>query len=205
MPLSDASDWAWVLVGVAALLAATPPASAQEYHVDLDADNRVTFISRASIEEFEGVTDKIDGYVLLDGPELTPETGGDDMAFYLEVDLASLDTGIGLRNRHMRENYLEVEEYPYAAYDGRIVRVGRTSGGAYQVVGRGTMSIHGVDREMEIPCEVMPDGEGYRADCSFQVRLSDFDIEIPKVMFLKLANEIRLRLDFRMEPAGRGQ
>ena len=204
-PSKTAAPRVAALVALVAILAAAPGAFAQEYHVDLDADNQVTFISRASIEEFEGVTDRIDGYVLLDGPELTAETGGDDTEFYLEVDLASLDTGIGLRNRHMRDNYLEVEQYPYASYDGHIFRVERASGDAYQVVGRGTLSIHGVDRAREIVCTVSPDGEGYRSECSFQVLLSDHDIEIPKVMFLKLSNEIRLELSFRVQPAGEGQ
>jgi hypothetical protein len=43
---------------------------------------------------------------------------------------------------------------------------------------------------------------GYRALCAFEVLLSDHQIEIPKVMFLKLANEISLELDFVVTPAG---
>ena len=53
----------------------------------------------------------------------------------------------------------------------------------------------------QIVCEVAPSGRGFRARCSFEVLLSDFDIEIPKVMFMKLANEIRLELDFFVAPA----
>ncbi len=176
--------------------------AAQEYQVDLGAPREVRFISRASIEEFDGVTDRIDGYVLLDGTSLGPESGGPDTELYFEVDLASLDTGIGLRNRHMRQNYLEVQDHPYASFAGRIARVATLSGGGARVTAAGDMSIHGVQREMELPCDVTPRGEGYRARCAFQVLLSDFDIEIPRVMFLKLANEIRLELDFSVVPAG---
>lgn len=175
---------------------------AQEYQVDLGSPREVRFISRASIEEFEGVTDRIDGYILLDGAPLGPESGGPDTELYFEVDLASLDTGIGLRNRHMRDNYLEVGDYPYASFAGSIARVAALSGGGFRVTASGVMSIHGVEREMQIPCDVTPRGEGYRARCSFQVRLSDHDIEIPRVMFLKLANEVRLELDFSVAPAG---
>lgn len=187
---------------------AAPPgggaAFAQEYHVDLSADRTVRFISRASIEEFEGVTDRIDGYVRLDGPTLSGDTGGDETELYLEVDLASIDTGIGLRNRHMRDNYLEVEQYPYATYEGSIVSVAASSGGGFRVTSRGAMTIHGVTRAMEIPCDVTPSGRGYRTQCSFQILLTDHGIDIPRIMFLKLANEIRLELDFAMAPAGNG-
>jgi polyisoprenoid-binding protein YceI len=193
------------ILGASATLWGRPAsASAQELQVDVGADNVVRFLSRASIEEFEGVTDRIDGYVLLDGPVLTGDTGGDDTELYLEVDLASLDTGIGLRNRHMRDNYLEVAEHPYASYSGRILRADPTSAGGHRVATSGAFTVHGVSRDMEIPCEVTPAGRGYRVTCSFQVLLSDHDIEIPKIMFLKLANEIRVEVDFAMIPAGGG-
>jgi polyisoprenoid-binding protein YceI len=180
----------------------TEGAAAQEYQVDVGAPRDVRFISRASIEEFEGVTDRIDGYVLLGGAPLSLETGGPDTELYFEVDLASLDTGIGLRNRHMRDNYLEVRDHPYASFGGTITRVEALSGDGFRVTATGGMSIHGVERRMEIPCEVTPRGRGYRTRCSLEVLLSDFDIEIPRIMFLKLANEIRLELDFSVAPAG---
>jgi polyisoprenoid-binding protein YceI len=192
----------WCLAALALPAAAVPShGAAQEYHVDLDADNVVRFISEATIEDFEGVTDRIDGFIVLGEGGLTPgATEGSD--FYLEVDLGSIDTGIGLRNRHMRDNYLETERFPYATFGGTFAEVSEGDDGWTRVTGRGDMVIHGVSRSMEIPCEVAPSGTGFRARCAFQVLLSDFDIEIPKVMFMKLANEIRLELDFFVAPAG---
>ena len=96
-----------------------------------DHDNLVRFISQAPIEDFDGVTDRIDGYVLLDGLRFESSAGGPETEFYLEVELASLDTGIGLRNRHMRENYLEVEEYPYATFSCRYAGNPRPGAGAH--------------------------------------------------------------------------
>ncbi|MBK9304990.1 MAG: YceI family protein [bacterium] len=44
----------------------------------------------------------------------------------MDVDLAALDTGIGLRNRHMRENHLETDRFPQAVFRGaRILKPGR--------------------------------------------------------------------------------
>ena len=181
---------------VLALLACAATGSAQEYLVDRAADRLVRFVSRAAIEEFDGVTDRIDGYVLLDGAALSADTGGDDTEFYFEVDLGSLETGIGLRNRHMRDNYLEVGEYPYATFKGQIIRTEVTSSGDFRVTASGGLAIHGVERPRDLTCRVTPVGRGYRVVCGFEVLLTDHEIEIPKVMFLKLANEIRLELDF---------
>jgi polyisoprenoid-binding protein YceI len=191
-------------LGVAlAIFAGAAPGSAQEFQVDQARDRLVRFISRASIEEFDGVTDRIDGYVLLDGARLGPESGGDDTEFYLEVDLASLDTGIGLRNRHMRDNYLEVGKFPFATFAGHIVRTEPTSSGDFRVTASGGLTIHGVTRPRELTCRVTPADGAYRAVCDFEVLLTDHQIEIPKIMFLKLANEIRLELNFTVTAANR--
>ena len=192
-----ASSWlVSTMIMVAALAVPGPRAAwAQEYHVDLAADNVVRFISKAPIDDFEGVTDRIDGFIVLgDGGLAAGATEGSE--FYLEVDLASLDTGIGLRNRHMRDNYLETDRFPYATLGGVFVEVAEGGNGSFQVTAEGDLSIHGVSREAGPACSVSPSGRGYRARCAFELLLSDFDIEIPKVMFMKLANEIRLELDF---------
>jgi len=173
----------------------------QEFHVDPDADNEVRFTSQAPIEEVVGITDRIDGYVLLNGPRLEAGSATEGTQLYLEVDLASLDTGLGLRNRHMRSNYLEVEEFPYAFFNATIGRVETVAAGMFRVTAQGVLNIHGVDREMEVPCDVSERGEGYRVRCTFNTLLSDFDIKIPRLMFLKLANEVRLELDFTVQPA----
>lgn len=186
------------------LLLGSATVSAQEYHVALDSENSVRFISRAPLEEFDGVTDRIDGYVLLNQGGLEGSDGGEDTEFYFEVDLASLDTGIGLRNRHMRDNYLEVEKYPYATFKGRIESVESAQAGRFRVTAQGVMSIHGRERELSFPCNIARSGDGYRTTCSFEILLTDFDIEIPKIMFLKLADEIRIELDFAVEPVVEG-
>ena len=176
-------------------------AAGQEFHVDSDAENSVRFVSQAPIEEVVGVTDRIDGYVLLNGPRLEEGSATEGTQLYLEVDLASLDTGLGLRNRHMRNNYLEVQEFPYAFFDATIERVEAVAAGVFRVTAQGVLNIHGVEREMDVPCDVSERGEGYRVRCTFNTLLSDFDIKIPKIMFLKLANEVRLELDFTVRPA----
>lgn len=172
-------------------------AAAQEYHVDREAARSVTFTSRAAIEEFQGRTERIDGYLIMDGDgvRVVREPGGTE--FYLEVDLASLDTGIGLRDRHMREDYLETERWPYATFDGEVGDI-RAEGEGFRATLHGTFAVHGVEAERTIQCDVDPDGSGWEVACGFPVRLPDHDIEIPKVMFLKLAEEVQVDLRFRL-------
>jgi polyisoprenoid-binding protein YceI len=180
------------------------PAAAQELNVDLQASNVVRFISKAPLDEFEGITDRIDGYTLLGGAGLDGAANAEHTEIYFEVDLASLDTGIGLRNRHMRDRYLEIESYPYAAFRGAIQTVELVSPNLYRVVSSGTMTLHGVERPLTPECRVRATSSRTRVRCEFSLLLSDFEIEIPRLMFMKINDEVRIVLDYWLSPVAPG-
>jgi len=176
--------------------------TAAEYHVDRDAERKVRFVSDAPIEDFDGETDQIDGYVKWNGDTLTDtDSLLEGSEFYFEVPLATLDTHIGLRNRHMRENYLETNTYPYAHYRGRVVRVKRQADGSFHIESDGTFSIHGVDQPRLITVRATPWADTYAIAVEFEVSLTDHDIEIPKFMFLKIDEVMQLELQFTLKVA----
>ena len=70
----------------------------------------------------------------------------------------------------------------------------------FQVTTQGILGIHGVEQERVLTCNLATVNEGYRVNCAFSVFLSDHDIELPQLMFLKLNNEIRMELNFTLEP-----
>ncbi len=190
---------------VAAGLAVAGPAASQEYAVDLEAPRAVKFISQTTLEGFEGITERIDGFVFLgEGTtpaDLAPGATLRGSSLYLEVDLASIDTGIGLRNRHMREQYLETDDFPFATFEGVIAAVGEHPDGGLRITSPGTFTAHGVGTIRTIDCQVRPQGDGYRVGCAFMVTLSDHDMKIPRVMFLKLAEQARVEIEFSLKPA----
>ncbi len=181
---------------VATMVLGAVSAGAQEYQVDLTQANRATFRSRAPIEDFEGVTDRVDGFVFLKGDGLVPAGNYAGSELYFEVELDGLDTGMRLRNRHMRRNYLETKKYPYAAYTAAIRLVQQAADGGFVVTASGTMAIHGVEREMDVECPIASVNRGYRVRCNFSLLLSNFNIKIPSLMFMKISDTIALELDF---------
>jgi len=187
------------------LLTSAVPSTAQEFQVALERPNRVRFTSDAPLEEFEGVTSRIDGFLFLDGAGLGGETDLTRSEFYFEVDLASLDTGIGLRNRHMRDHYLETDRFPFSTFTGRVIALDRDPSGGFRAVASGTLEIHGAERRREIECTALPTGEDLRVRCGFAVLLSDHDIPIPKLMFMKIDEVMELDLDFFLSPAAGGE
>lgn len=175
------------------------PAMAQEYHVDRTAERRVTFTSSTSINDFDGVTERVDGYVLLDGQGLREVADEGIGELYFEVDLASLDTGISLRDRHMREDYLETDRHPWATFQGEVRDLRPQGDGSFFVTAAGQFGVHGVTRDRRIECELGPEEAGRRGlTCQFPVDLADHDIEIPRVMFLKLAPEVSVTVSFHL-------
>ena len=165
---------------------------AAELHVDRAKSNLVKFTSDAKIETFEGITSDIDGYLYWEGDSLTEKS-----EMYFEVDLNTVDTGIGLRNRHMRENYLETDQYPYTHFKGRIISSVPASDTTWSVKAKGTIFIHGVEKPLEVDGTInRTEDHEYRIRTQFIVKLSDFNIEIPSLMFLKIDENMHLMLDF---------
>lgn len=183
---------------VAAAIMGGAQSSAVELQVDKAQKSLVKFTSNAPIETFSGTTDKIDGYVLWPGEDLKPAAVPAENKVYFEVQLDGLDTGIGLRNRHMREEYLETGKFPLARYAGTISGVDSSGNQVYTVTTSGKLSIHGVDKSVTIAGQVSPQGDRFRVQSGFSVKLSDYAIKVPSLMFMKLNEVIRIDLDFNV-------
>ncbi|MCU7495389.1 MAG: YceI family protein [Ignavibacteria bacterium] len=165
---------------------------ATEHDVDKSQKNLVKFTSDAKIETFDGTTDKIDGYMTWNGDDILSQN-----QLYFEVDLRTLDTGIGLRNRHMREDYLETDKYPMTTFKGKLTKAEKSTGGILNVIAEGNLSIHGVTKPVSIKGTLTPSSAGgFRVQSSFEVKLTDYNIPIPQLMFLKISEVMKLNLDF---------
>lgn len=181
-----------ILTLLACFLLFSASVFATEHNVDKSQKNLVKFTSDAKIESFDGTTDKIDGYMAWDGDDILNKN-----QLYFEVDLRTLDTGIGLRNRHMKEDYLETDKYPMTTFKGKITKADKSSDGKLNVVADGNMTIHGVTKPISIRGTLTPSqGGGYRIQSNFEVKLTDYNIPIPQLMFLKISEVMKLNLDF---------
>jgi polyisoprenoid-binding protein YceI len=140
----------------------------------------VEFLSKASLNEFTGTSNTLNGLVDLDKNLLD---------FF--IDLNTIKTGIGLRDKHMRENYLETKKFPFAEFTGKLDPVPpMTEGQSMNVTARGKFKIHGVERAISVPGKLtmLSDNE-MKLEAEFKVLLSDYDIDIPTVVFYELSEE----------------
>jgi polyisoprenoid-binding protein YceI len=148
---------------------------------------------------FEAHTGSLEGKVTLSTPH-PPGFAGD-----LSVDLKTLDTGIGLRNEHLREKYLEVgrgQGFERAVLSE--IRLGDVDPGSFQgkTSFTGTILLHGVKKTACGQAEVHRDGRSIRVDASFPVSVSDFGIPKPQYLGVGVKNEVKVVVSLVAEPTG---
>jgi polyisoprenoid-binding protein YceI len=175
-------------------------AVAETWHVGEGSE--AVFHSRAPLESFDGRTQHVGGHISVDPDDLT---GPLDMT--IEVDLASLDTGISKRNRQMREQHLETDEYPLAVFTGTTVVAASAPtlipGESVRLTVAGAFALHGVTRAIEVEAEVTLTTDGLlTAVASFPVKLSDHDIDRPRFLLLRLADEQQVEIMLVARRAG---
>lgn len=98
-----------------------------------------------------------------------------------------------LMQEHFNENYLESEKYPSATFKGKIKEtVNLTVAGSYPISASGSATIHGVTRPIELKGTIVSTGSTLALTCQFEVKLIDYNIKIPKIVFAKIAEVIKV-------------
>jgi len=136
---------------------------------------------------FEAKTDVVKGEVTVADPA-QPLNGA------LHVDLQSLETGIGLRDRHMKNNYLEVEKgAEYAAARLEDIRVEKLAG---KTTFKGLLTLHGSRKPVTGTAEIKQTANGYRVEATFPLRTAEFGIPEPTYLGVGVKDEIQVRVNF---------
>lgn len=169
---------------------------AKNLEVDTTRQNEVNFLANSTFGDVEGITHKIAGYVKWEGEDTL---SGSEI--YFEVPLDSIDTGVGLRNKHMREKYLETEKYPKAIFEGRISSwtADRTDSNKFRVSSEGTLSIHGVEKTIFVSGTFTKEENHYRVQYFFPLNIKDFNIKKPRFLLVSMDQNIHLKLDFHLK------
>lgn len=167
--------------------------------------NVVKFESKAPLETIIGITGQVKGEVKVD---LEDVLKGISASF--EVELASLKTGIDLRDQHMREQYLETGKYPKAIFTlNRIIKASESKLSDQKPViisAEGTFDLHGVKKKQRVEIKVtflkeneatksrLP-GDLLRIEATFPVKLSDYSVKRPQLVLLKLDENINMDIN----------
>ena len=115
------------------------------------------------------------------------------------VPLGKLTTGIELRDKHLKEKYLNVAQFPNAqltiAHTARkIAPDGDVSGDA-----EGSLKIHGQAKNVKFHFDAKRDGTTFHVSTKFTVNMMDFGIEKPSHLGVGVKPDVEIEAKFDAE------
>lgn len=173
-----------------ALFCVARPAAAQELF--FTSNGHIDIFSSAPLEDISAENKNVSSV-------LNVETG--KMMFKVPMD--KFDFPNDLMEEHYNEKYVESEKFPFAEFSGQIqdfANIDLTKNGAYKVVVKGDLTLHGVTRKVSENGSITVKDGKILSSSAMKIRLADYDIEIPTVVVKKIAEVIDVKIDMEYKP-----
>jgi polyisoprenoid-binding protein YceI len=142
---------------------------------------------------FEAKTNNLSG-------DLAPASGQPGaVGGTLKVDLQTLETGIRMRDQHLKSTYLEVEkgrDFSLATIDD--IRLEKLDG---KSVFSGTLTLHGQRKPITGTADVQQKDGRIRVQARFSLKVSDFHITAPMYLGVGVRDEIQVKVNLTAVPA----
>lgn len=172
----------FIFVGFSAL-------QAQLYRNKADA-GIITFFSKSPLENIEASNRKV---------TIVLKTTTNDIQF--GVTMLSFKFASSLMEEHFNENYVESDKYPTCTFRGKINEtVDYTKDGEYKVTVKGTLDLHGVTKEIEVPGTITVKGNTITVNSKFNIKIADYKIKVPSMYVQNIAEEVEVTVNGSLEP-----
>jgi polyisoprenoid-binding protein YceI len=119
------------------------------------------------------------------------------------VPVKTLNTGMGLRDQHMRKYIFTTSDgqTPDVKFVAKSAACTKTGANRSTCDVTGDLSIRGTARPFTIALQVTEDADSYRAAGEGIVKLSTYGIPQPSQLGVRTDDDIKLRLEFTARPA----
>jgi polyisoprenoid-binding protein YceI len=155
--------------------------------------SRVEFFVKDNRGGFRGVVHDVTATVTV-----KERDGGFAGEVEARIDARTITTGIGVRDRQMRADFLETARYPFITFRGTAAAE-RPGGLPFRAVLRGRLTIKATTRDVEIPVRVTALKDAYLAEGQIIVKMSDFKIPIPRFLVFVAVDPVTITLKVRLE------
>ena len=108
-----------------------------------------------------------------------------------------------LMEEHFNENYMESSKYPKSEFKGKINHIETInfqSKDSIRATVTGTLSIHGVSKEKTINVVILSAKNKILGKTKFNISLAEFNIERPKILWEKIAENVDVNALFTYQP-----
>ncbi len=154
-------------------------------------EGTISFFSSAPLEDIKADNSRVQAV-------LDNSTG--EVAVRLRIEDFQFEKS--LMQKHFNENYMESHIYPEARLTGSVENFEEIRDGSSkaEVTVKGSLTIHGVTRDVEIAGSVSRQGPHLICNAVFDVRLEDYDIRIPRLLIRNIAETIEVTVNLRLAP-----
>jgi polyisoprenoid-binding protein YceI len=133
------------------------------------------------------------------GLKINGESGGlraseADGKITLVVPTTQFHTGIGLRDKHLREA-IEAEKHPDATLVVDKSAIKLPEAGAASGTASGALTLHGVTRTAPFNYTITKKGDAYRVHAEFSVTLADYQIKKPCYLGVCVGDVVKVSTD----------
>jgi polyisoprenoid-binding protein YceI len=140
-----------------------------------------------------GTAQGMTGEVAFDAEDLSRQA-----STTFEIEARALSTANKVRDKKMREAHLDVAKYPEIVFRStRIEAIAPTlrSGETQELGVSGLLSLHGVKKKITFSVKAVRNGNSLRVTGEVPLKLSDFGIPIPRFLFFKLKDQIKVAFE----------
>lgn len=151
-------------------------------------EGKVRFFSEATLEN-----------IAADNAKASSVFDAENGNIVFSVPIKSFEFRKSLMQEHFNENYMESDEYPKATFKGTVAGF-ENKAGVQNVSAQGDLTIHGVTKPVTVDGTMeQKDGQIYLKSV-FKVRLEDYNVKIPQVLWQNIAEEVEVTLNFIYQP-----
>ncbi len=144
----------------------------------------VQFFSNAPLEDIKATSDQARGGVDLENNQIL-----------FIVPIKSFEFKKKLMQKHFNEQYLESDKFPTAKFEGSFSKPLKINSQKPQLVKfNGTITIHGVTKEISEEVKITLQQNEIKAHSEFILKTKDFKIKIPRILIKNIAEEIEVEI-----------
>jgi len=144
------------------------------------------------------------GFLRINGKAAKPPKGvleirGAEVSGEISIELDAIDTGIALRNRHMKEKYLETAKYPVARL--RLTKLSlppafQDPSAEFEVPFQATLDVHGTPSPVTGTAKVLRKEGRVAVAADFETKVASHKIEKPGYLGVTMADVVKVHCEF---------
>ena len=108
---------------------------------------------------------------------------------------------LGLMQEHFNENYMYSSKFPKSTFEGVIQNFNydKLENNYTNFIIEGEIEIKGVKKNISTVAIIKKTVEGIDLNTNFNIKLSDYDIKIPRLVFKKIDENVKVSLNYSYE------